>query len=220
MGLAKIYSRAIKGTKADEVIVEVHVANGLPSFSIVGLPDVEVKESRDRVRSAIQMSGFDFPARRITVNLAPADLPKESGSYDLPIAIGILIASGLIKTSFNLENYEFAGELALDGNLRKITGTLAFAYNTRLNKRSLILPIMNASEALLVENSKIYAINNLLDIIKHLTNEQTLEYYVDQSLQNLEYDYYASSGLDLSDVKGQVLAKKLWRLLPQVDIQC
>ena len=100
MGLARLYSRALRGLNAPEVIVEVHVANGLPGFSMVGLPDIEVKESRDRVRSAIQMSGFEFPARRITVNLAPADLPKDSGRYDLPIALGILLASGLVKAKF------------------------------------------------------------------------------------------------------------------------
>ena len=118
MGLAKLQARALQGMNAHEVVVEVHVANGLPSFSIVGLPDVEVKESRDRVRSAIQMSGFDFPARRITVNLAPADLPKDSGRYDLAIALGVLIASGLIKCKRQIDKFEFAGELALDGWLR------------------------------------------------------------------------------------------------------
>ena len=112
MGLSRLYSRAITGMLAPEVIVEVHVAGGLPSFSIVGLPDTEVKESRDRVRSAIQTSGFDFPARRITVNLAPADLPKESGRYDLAIALGVLIASGLVTPKIDIANLEFAGELA------------------------------------------------------------------------------------------------------------
>ncbi len=154
MGLSRLYSRALRGMNAHEVIVEVHVSGGLPSFSIVGLPDTEVKESRDRVRSAIQNSGFDFPARRITVNLAPADLPKDSGRYDLPIALGVLLASGLIMPAVNISEFEFAGELALDGDLRKITGALAIAYNAREKARAFILPSASATEASLVNDSK------------------------------------------------------------------
>lgn len=124
MSLAVLYSRALNGMDAPEVVVEVHLANGLPSFTIVGLPEAEVKESKDRVRAALQTAQFAFPARRITVNLAPADLPKESGRYDLPIALGILAASGQIPTE-PLSRYEFAGELALTGELRPIRGALA-----------------------------------------------------------------------------------------------
>ncbi len=124
MSLAVLYSRALSGMDAPEVVVEVLLANGLPSFTIVGLPEAEVKESKDRVRAALQTAQFDFPARRITVNLAPADLPKESGRYDLPIALGILAASGQIPTE-PLARYEFAGELALKGDLRPIRGALA-----------------------------------------------------------------------------------------------
>ena len=114
MSLAVLYSRALTGIEAPEVIVEVHLANGLPSFTIVGLPEAEVKESKDRVRAALQTAQFEFPSRRITVNLAPADLPKESGRYDLPIALGILAASGQIPKK-TLAQYEIAGELALTG---------------------------------------------------------------------------------------------------------
>ena len=110
MSIAKLFSRALTGMNAPQVVVEVHVASGLPSFSIVGLPDTEIKESRDRVRSAIQNSGFNFPARRITVNLAPADLPKDSSRYDLPIALGIVLASGLCNPQLPLEDFEIAGE--------------------------------------------------------------------------------------------------------------
>ncbi len=117
MSLALVYSRALSGMNAPLVEVEAHLANGLPHFNIVGLPDTEVKESRDRVRAAIIQSGFDFPAKKITVNLAPADLPKESGRFDLPIALGILAASGQINPE-KLSQYEFAGELALSGLLR------------------------------------------------------------------------------------------------------
>ena len=124
MSLAVLYSRALTGMDAPEVVVEVHLANGLPSFTIVGLPEAEVKESKDRVRAALQTAQFEFPARRITVNLAPADLPKESGRYDLPIALGILAASGQIPSA-KLDQYEVAGELALTGELRPIRGALA-----------------------------------------------------------------------------------------------
>ena len=117
MTLAVLRSRALAGLAAPEVTVEVHLAAGLPSFTLVGLPDTEVKEARDRVRAAIQNCGFEFPQRRITVNLAPADLPKESGRFDLPIALGILVASGQVKAA-NLDEHEFAGELALSGDLR------------------------------------------------------------------------------------------------------
>ena len=127
MGLAVINSRALLGMAAPRVTVEVHLAAGLPSFNIVGLPETEVKESKDRVRSAIQNALLDFPAKRITVNLAPADLPKASGRFDLPIALGILIASGQLKVK-NLAQYEFAGELSLSGELRPITGALAMTY--------------------------------------------------------------------------------------------
>jgi magnesium chelatase family protein len=145
---------------APEVVVEVHLANGLPSFTIVGLPEAEVKESKDRVRAALLTAQFEFPARRITVNLAPADLPKESGRYDLPIALGILAASGQIAKDA-LPHYEFAGELALTGELRPIRGALAMAssiarrgnlHSSQQNaqKRAFILPQISASVAVLV----------------------------------------------------------------------
>ena len=121
MSLAILYSRALTGMEAPLVTVEVHLANGLPNFTIVGLPETEVKESKDRVRAALLNARFEFPARRITVNLAPAELPKESGRFDLPIAIGILVASGQIPGD-KLKLYEFAGELALTGDLRAIRG--------------------------------------------------------------------------------------------------
>ena len=129
MSLAVVRSRAPAAGRAPEVTVEVHLANGLPSFSIVGLPDLEVRESRERVRAALQNCGFDFPVRRITVNLAPADLPKESGRFDLPIALGILAASGQIPAE-SLVNREFAGELSLTGALRPMRGAFAMACGT------------------------------------------------------------------------------------------
>jgi magnesium chelatase family protein len=129
MSLAVVRSRAPASGRAPEVTVEVHLANGLPSFSIVGLPDLEVRESRERVRAALQNCGFDFPVRRITVNLAPADLPKESGRFDLPIALGILAASGQIPVE-SLMHREFAGELSLTGALRPMRGAFAMACGT------------------------------------------------------------------------------------------
>jgi magnesium chelatase family protein len=204
MGLAKLYSRALSGMSAPEVVVEVHVSGGLPSFSIVGLPDTEVKESRDRVRSAIQNSGFDFPARRITVNLAPADLPKDSGRYDLPIAIGLLIASGLIKLTCSTDEMEFAGELALDGSLRKIHGALAIAYNAGSKLRDFVLPSVSANEASLVNNCRIYGAHSLNDVVLHLLGTKPLQ----RAYTNVNSSCGILPDLDFNQVKGQIGAKK------------
>ena len=131
MSLAMVFSRALDGLEAPEVHVEVQLANGLPSFTLVGLADTEVKESRERVRAALQQSGFSFPHnKRITVNLAPADLPKERGRFDLPIALGILVASGQVEAP-GLADHEFAGELSLSGELRPIRGALAISRISR-----------------------------------------------------------------------------------------
>src|SRR5579862_7570678 len=148
MSLAVLKSRALAGMDAPEVTVEVHLANGLPSFTIVGLPETEVKEAKDRVRAAIQNARFDFPARRITVNLAPADLPKESGRFDLAIALGLLAASGQIPGN-HLDAYEFAGELSLTGALRPIRGSLAMTLSAGRAGRAFILPRASAAEAAL-----------------------------------------------------------------------
>src|ERR1035437_611374 len=137
MSLAVLYSRALAGMDAPLVTVEAHLANGLPSFTIVGLPEAEVKEAKDRVRAALQNARFDFPMRRITVNLAPADLPKESGRFDLPIALGILAASGQIPDRA-LNDYEFAGELSLSGHLRPIRGALAMVLASGSHGRTFV----------------------------------------------------------------------------------
>ena len=139
MVLAVVHSRAQVGIESPAVTVEVHLANGLPNLSIVGLPEAAVKESKDRVRAALLNANFEFPARRITVNLAPADLPKEGGRFDLPIALGILAASGQLPTA-ELDGYEFLGELALTGKLRPVRGALTAALATRLSKRKLLVP--------------------------------------------------------------------------------
>ncbi len=205
MSLAVLYSRALSGMDAPEVVVEVHLANGLPSFTIVGLPEAEVKESKDRVRAAIQTAQFEFPARRITVNLAPADLPKESGRYDLPIALGILAASGQIPKE-SLERYEIAGELALTGELRPIRGALAMTYHmvhkTAHSKRAFILPQNSALEASLVKDALIYPANSLLEVCAHLSGHTPLQQYVaDAPAQSIQY-------LDFNEVKGQSQAKR------------
>jgi magnesium chelatase family protein len=169
MALAILYSRARDGVDAPLVTVEAHLANGLPAFSIVGLPEMTVRESRDRVRGAILNSRFEFPARRITINLAPADLPKEGGRFDLPIALGILAASGQIPLQA-CQGLEFAGELALSGELRPIRGALPVALAARNAERALILPHANAEEAARVEGINIRPANHLLDVCEGLAN--------------------------------------------------
>ncbi len=213
MSLAVLYSRALNGMEAPEVVVEVHLANGLPSFTIVGLPETEVKESKDRVRAALQTAQFEFPARRITVNLAPADLPKESGRYDLPIALGILAASGQIPKE-SLSKYEFAGELALTGELRPIRGALAMtssmmrsaAQNNDSNntapKRAFILPQDSAKEAVLVPNAIIYPAQTLLEVCAHLTGHSLLIALAPEEIPH-EITYP-----DFNEVKAQVMAKR------------
>lgn len=207
MSLAKLFSRALTGMNAPQIIVEVHVASGLPSFSIVGLPDTEIKESRDRIRSAIQNSGFDFPARRITVNLAPADLPKDSSRYDLPIALGIVLASGLCNPKFELDDFEFAGELALDGGLRPIKGTLAMAYGINENARQFILPIDSANEAALIENLHAIGANSLIQVIEHLCGKITLPRACTSTTSQISLDNILLEQ-DFKQVKGQISSKK------------
>ncbi|WP_018152652.1 YifB family Mg chelatase-like AAA ATPase [Leeia oryzae] len=201
MSLAVLYSRALNGLAAPLVTVEVHLANGLPSFALVGLPEAEVKESRDRVRAALQTAGFELPPRRITVNLAPADLPKESGRFDLAIAIGILVASGQLKVS-RLEQYEFAGELALTGALRPIRGALAMSLATHQAERQFILPTENAAEAALVQDARILPADNLLAVCAHLAELEKLVPY-QGTPATVEQSY-----LDLMDIKGQGQAKR------------
>jgi len=196
MSLAVLYSRALTGMDAPEVVVEVHLANGLPSFTIVGLPEAEVKESKDRVRAALQTAQFEFPARRITVNLAPADLPKESGRYDLPIALGILAASGQIPAE-GLSRYEFAGELALTGELRPIRGALAMTYKSYKSGRAFVLPSDSAAEAALVNDAVIYPASSLLEVCAHLCGRTALV-QLESGHQPLDIAYP-----DFAEVKGQ-----------------
>ena len=170
MSLAIVHTRAKTGIAAPAVTVEVHLSNGLPSLSMVGLPETAVKESKDRVRSALINSHFDFPPRRITVNLAPADLPKEGGRFDLAIALGILAASGQLPMD-HLNDYEFLGELALSGELRPVNGSLPAALACVKPQRQLIVPRGNAEEAALSKNTVVYGAEHLLDVCAHLRAE-------------------------------------------------
>jgi magnesium chelatase family protein len=201
VSLAVLHSRALAGLNAPEVTVEVHLANGLPSFTIVGLPDTEVKESRDRVRAALVNSRFEFPARRITVNLAPAELRKESGRFDLPIALGILAASRQLDAE-DLPKYEFAGELSLTGELRPVRGALAMTWRAAQDGRAFVLPQQSADEAALVDGADIYQAGSLLDVCAHLSGQQPMG-RPDAQRTPLEPSYP-----DLAEVRGQAQAKR------------
>jgi magnesium chelatase family protein len=188
MSLALVYSRTNDGIHAPQVMVEVDLSAGLPSVSIVGLPETAVKESKDRVRAAIINSRFEFPNnKRITINLAPADIPKDGGRFDLPIALGILAASGQIPEQA-LAEYEFIGELSLGGELRKVKGVLPTAFAADKKQRSLFVPEENAAEASLISSLAVYTANHLLKITEHLNDTQRLSPYEPiDTRENQEY---------------------------------
>ncbi len=199
--LAKIHSRAQAGVDAPAVTVEVHLSNGLPALNIVGLPEAAVRESKDRVRSALLNSRFDFPARKLTVNLAPADLPKEGGRFDLPIALGILAASGQLDGAA-LKDVEFLGELSLSGELRPVRGALPAALKARGAGRALLVPMENADEAALVTGASVLGARHLLDVVAHLAGRQGLMPHASALAgQRPHYE-------DLADVRGQHQAKR------------
>lgn len=202
MTLAISYSRAGCGMRALLVTLETHLSKGLPGFSIVGLPEAAVKESKDRVRSAIINSSYEFPVRKITVNLAPGDLPKQGARFDLPIAMGILAASDQIPMA-SVTEYEFAGELALSGALRPIEGVLPLAMATRDAKRKLIIPIENAFEASLVNGLEIYPVSHLLELTAHFQGRKALALYEKEAMTSV-----VSHPLDIADVRGQHQAKR------------
>jgi magnesium chelatase family protein len=181
----------------------VHLSSGLPMFNLVGLPETEVKEARDRVRAALQNSKFDFPQWRITVNLAPAELPKESGRFDLPIAIGILVATGQLKAK-HAAGYEFAGELALTGELRPIRGALAMTLKAHRDGRAFIRPKASAAEAALVRDAVIHPAQTLLQVCGHLTGKAPLPREAAS-----EAAAAAVAHPDIADVKGQPQAKRV-----------
>ncbi|HER34298.1 MAG TPA: ATP-binding protein, partial [Halothiobacillaceae bacterium] len=206
MPIAKIHSRALLGIDAPTVTVEAHVAPGLPAFTLVGLPETAVRESRDRVRAAILSSGFEFPPRRLTVNLAPADLPKESARFDLAIALAILAATGQLPASANqrLDAIECLGELSLDGGVRPIRGTLSAARATRDAGRELILPAQGRGEAELIPGVRGRAVSHLSEAVGYLAGEREPERLVHRPLPPADP---AKDG-DLADVRGQPRAKR------------
>lgn len=204
--LAKVNSSAVVGLDAVPVEVEVDIATqGLPNFTIVGLPDKAVEESRERVRSAIKNSGADFPAKRITVNLAPADLPKEGPSYDLPIALGILIASEQLKA--DISSSFFMGELSLDGRLRYTNGILPQVILAKDKKlKRVFLPAVNAKEASIIKSIEIYPTKDLLNLFHHLNNTALIKTQQHTSLAN--YLKKSVFEFDMIDIKGQERAKR------------
>ncbi|QHG10476.1 YifB family Mg chelatase-like AAA ATPase [Moraxella osloensis] len=202
MSFSQVYTRSVVGLNAPSVMVEVHLSQGLPAVTMVGLPEAAVRESKDRVRSAIINSGFQFPNRRLTINLAPADLPKDGARLDLPIAIGILAASGQIDETV-LAQYEFIGELALNGDLRGIAGALAVSRALKVDRRILIVPKDNADEAVKVDGVKVLQADTLKAVCQHLMNEQQLS----QAEHKTSYQS-ANYQLDLADVKGQHQARR------------
>lgn len=201
MSLAISYARAQLGVDAPLVSVETHVANGLPAFALVGLPEAVVRESRERVRAALLTCGYEMPPRRVTVNLAPADLPKEGGRFDLAMALGLLAATGQIPAQ-HLEGYEFLGELALSGQLRPVPGVLPAAVRARDAGRALLVPLENAAEAARVLGVRVFGAGHLREVVAHLLGAQVLSQAGAVSTQA------PVDALDLRDVRGQHRAKR------------
>ncbi len=207
--LSKIKSMSLEGLTGYLVEIQSDVSGGLPSFEIVGLPDVRVKEAKERVRTAIKNSGIEFPSRKIIVNLAPADIRKEGTFFDLPIAIGILIALGEIS-KIKIKNFEstiFLGELSLDGNINRVNGVLPMCIEAReLGIKRVILPKENAIEASIIKGLDIVPVENLLDVIDYVTGNLEISNYVSNKTHNFEN--LSNYEFDFSDVKGQENAKR------------
>jgi magnesium chelatase family protein len=201
MSLALVNSRARSGVQAPAVRVEVYLAAGLPVLNMVGLPEAAVRESRDRVRAAISCAQLEFPNRRITVNLAPADLPKDGGRFDLPLALGILAANGVFDAQL-LNDYEFIGELALTGELRAIDGVLPAALAAKQAGRRMIVPLGNSSEAGLAQSGHIYTARTLMEVVNHLRGNITLP------KASSAFDFIEAPMLDMGDVRGQHSARR------------
>ena len=201
-----LYSASVQGIDACLIDVEIDISSGLPVFSIVGLPDTSVKESRDRVVSAIKNSGFDFPTKKITVNLAPADIKKEGGAFDLPIALGILASSGIIEKK-SLQNICAIGELSLDGKLRPVKGILPIVLSLhKFGITQIIVPEKNKNEACVAKDIEIYPFTDLKDVIKFLKKETVVEPYKQDNISIQTGS--TKTSIDFSDIKGQFFAKR------------
>jgi magnesium chelatase family protein len=203
--LAKVYSVAVSGLDAYSVEVEVDLAAGLPMFTVVGLPDLTVRESRERVRSALRNSGFSFPQRKVTVNLAPADLRKEGAAFDLPIAVGILAAEGLIPAAV-LREVVMVGEVSLEGGIKPVHGVLSMALACRgRGSKGLLVPVENASEAAIVEDLPVYPVATIPQVLEHLTGAQVLAPFDRSAVASREA---LASVADFAEVCGQHHAKR------------
>lgn len=208
--LSIIKSAALMGIDSYPVDIEVDLSNGLPSFDIVGLPDSAVKESRERVRTAIRNSGFSFPVKRITVNLAPADTKKEGASFDLPIALGILAAGGLFSTPLPNDTL-ITGELSLDGSVRPVNGVLPMVYDSYLRGvKSCFVPLGNVEEAALIDGMTIYPVSSIKEIALHFSGEKVISPF--QKTAEISFSSTSSENLDFSHVKGQENAKRAMEL--------
>ena len=204
--LAKINSAALYGIDALRVEVEIDLASGLPQLATVGLPEGAVKESKDRIRAAVKNCGYTFPAKRITINLAPADIKKEGSAYDLPMAVGILAAEGLIQKNL-LDDYLLIGELSLDGSVKPVRGALPIAMAAKREKyKGLILPGTNASEAAVVREIEVLGVQNLPQVVEFLNGMQA----VAPAHVNLEdlFHQHSQYDSDFNDVKGQQHVKR------------
>ncbi len=206
MSLARLQSRAGNGLEAPPVSVEVHLSGGLPAFTIVGLPEAAVRESRERVRSALINSGFDFPARRITVNLAPADLPKQGGRFDLPIALGILVASGQLEEPSLAPPVEYLGELGLGGELRPVPGILPAVLAARRAGHSVMLPQANQLEACLVHGLEVLPSTSLGNATAHLNGQSKIVGAHKAGPSKMQAHVIAAP--DLAQVFGQQLGRR------------
>ncbi|MDV7462820.1 YifB family Mg chelatase-like AAA ATPase [Acinetobacter baumannii] len=202
MSFSKIYTRGLLGLHAPLIEVEVHVSQGLPSLTIVGLAEAAVRESKDRVRSAFINSGFQFPTKRLTINLAPADLPKDGSRLDLPIALGILIASGQLPENCT-EDFEFIGELALDGHVRPVSGALTLAMACQQAQHKIVLPVDNSQDISHLPNLECYPVNHLKEVCEHFLGTQKLA-HAQPSAHSNEMPYK----FDLADVKGQLRPRR------------
>lgn len=204
--IAKIFSSCVLGINAYEVTVETDIGGGLPAFNIVGLPDTAIKESRDRIKAAIRNSAYSFPAKKITVNLAPADTRKEGAAFDLPIALSVLLCEGVIECP-DLNNYIFCGELSLDGKLKPIKGSLAIALGLKaMNKGKFILPYQNAKEAAAVSDIEAYPARTLKEVVDFLNNKTEIQKQPSNSDQLLKRS--SKYKIDFKDVKGQEHVKR------------